>query len=111
MSLLFKGSGSVIDFAGRNGATVTGPWPVVDPGMPLSSGPRAFEIYSTQPSVRKVVEFVARNVARVHIQAFEGLSFFGFSRVELVGIVYLSPDSVRITSLSGSEKCSPKNLI
>ena len=72
MSLLFKGSGSVIDFAGRNGATVTGPWPVVDPGMPLSSGPRAFEIYSTQPSVRKVVEFVARNVARVHIQAFEG---------------------------------------
>ena len=68
MSLLFKGSGSVIDFAGRNVATVTGPWPVVDPGMPLSSGPRAFEIYSTQPSVRKVVEFVARNVARVHIQ-------------------------------------------
>lgn len=72
MSLLFKGSGSVIDFTGKAGATVTGPWPVVDAGVPLTSGPRAFEIYSTQPSVRKVVEFIARNVARVHIQAFEG---------------------------------------
>lgn len=70
--LAFKGSGSVIDFSGKAGATVTGPWPVVDAGVPLTSGPRAFEIYSTQPSVRKVVEFIARNVARVHIQAFEG---------------------------------------
>lgn len=87
MSLLFKGSGSVIDFAGKDGATVTGPWPVADPGMPLPSGPRAFEIYSTQPSVRKVVEFIARNVARVHIQAFEG-ERYGQRRMLTDGALY-----------------------
>lgn len=73
MSLLFRtNKRSAADYDGSAIATVHSPWASPDGGKPLSPLPTASEIYATQPSVRKVVEFVAKNVARVQVQAFKG---------------------------------------
>ncbi|RBQ00062.1 phage portal protein [Bifidobacterium xylocopae] len=58
---------SVQDF---QAGTVRGRWYVVDPGMPLSANSEALSVFSTQPSVRKTVEFVARNAARIPMKVY-----------------------------------------
>lgn len=45
---------------------------VMDPPLPISATTMPQRIYATQPSVRKVVEFIARNVSRVQLKAFRG---------------------------------------
>lgn len=72
MSLLFRTNRrSAVDWQ-TPGATVTGSWPTRDAGRPLSDSPTANEVYATQPSLRKVVEFIAKNIARVKVQAYSG---------------------------------------
>lgn len=50
--------------------------PVADPGYSLLAGQRSTveAIWRTQPNVRKVVDFVARNVASIPLHAFERVS-------------------------------------
>lgn len=56
----------------------TGGIPVMDPGSPLDlvTGQRGHveEFWRTQPNLRKVVDFIARNVASVPLQLFERVS-------------------------------------
>lgn len=58
---------SVQDF---QSGTVRGRWYVVDPGMPLSANTEAMSVFATQPSVRKTVEFIARNAARIPMKVY-----------------------------------------
>lgn len=58
---------SVQDF---QAGTVRGRWYVVDPGMPLSANTEAMSVFATQPSVRKTVEFIARNAARIPMKVY-----------------------------------------
>jgi HK97 family phage portal protein len=48
---------------------------VVDPGIPLTTYSSPIDgIWSSQPSVRKVVDFIARNVASTPLHAYERVS-------------------------------------
>lgn len=66
----FKRVKSLQDFQPAQPGTVAGRWYVVDPGIPLSSDASPWQIFSTQPSVRKVVQFIARNTARIPLRVF-----------------------------------------
>ncbi|BAQ31577.1 phage portal protein [Bifidobacterium scardovii] len=72
MSILFRRKSAVRDFGPP--ATVTGKWYVADPGTPLTSETDPWRILSSQPSVRKVTSFIARNVARVPMVAYRHTS-------------------------------------
>ena len=50
---------------------------VVDPGIPLTDMTAlgtATDVWRTQPSVRKVVDFIARNIASIPLHAYERVS-------------------------------------
>lgn len=66
--------------------------PVADPGVPLTElGRQAVEaVWRTQPNVRKVVDFIARNVASIPLHTFERISDTDRRRVHdgaLAGVV------------------------
>lgn len=60
-----------------SGGQIMSPGIVVpDPGLPLTSMPAQVnggELWATQPTVRTVVDFIARNVAGIPIRAYERL--------------------------------------
>ena len=86
MSILFRRKSAVRDFGPP--ATVTGKWYVADPGTPLTSETDPWRILSSQPSVRKVTSFIARNVARVPMVAYRHTS-------QAVGGPWLSVNEAR----------------
>ncbi|MFT8650532.1 MAG: phage portal protein [Bifidobacterium psychraerophilum] len=47
---------------------------VADPGIPLGGQSNPWQIFSTQPSVRKVIQFIARNTARIPLRAYRQVS-------------------------------------
>lgn len=70
MSIVFQSLGELSDYAaGRGGIEI------VDPGVPLEDltvGAR--HVWASQPSVRKVVGFIARNIASVPLHVYERVS-------------------------------------
>lgn len=68
MSLLFESLGSLSDHLAGTGIQV------VDPGVPLESLVRSNDDLWLQPSVRKVVGFIARNVASIPLHVYERAS-------------------------------------
>lgn len=66
MSLVFETLGQLSDHMAGTGVQV------VDPGVPIESIVAASDdLWATQPSVRKVVGFVARNVASTPLHVYE----------------------------------------
>lgn len=47
---------------------------VADPGIPVGGQDNPWQIFSTQPSVRKVVQFIARNTARIPLRVYRQVS-------------------------------------
>lgn len=69
MSLLFESLGQLSDHLAGSGVQV------VDPGVPLETLTFAKgDLWAQQPSVRKVVGFVARNVASIPLHVYERVS-------------------------------------
>lgn len=68
----FQSLGELGDYVTQNNIEV------VDPGIPLTDltggDGQALNIWSSQPSVRKVVDFVARNVATIPMHVYERAS-------------------------------------
>ena len=73
MSLLFRANRNNYRTSTPPQVTVHSNWVTPDMPQPLSAVSTVMpDIYREQPSVRKVVEFIARNVARVQILAYTG---------------------------------------
>lgn len=68
MSLVFESLGELSEHLADTGVQV------VDPGVPIESLVRSNDDLWLQPSVRKVVGFIARNVASVPLHVYERVS-------------------------------------
>lgn len=69
MSLVFESLGELSTYVAEHGIEI------VDPGVPLEDlTVSKHDLWATQPSVRKVVGFIARNVSSVPLHVYERVS-------------------------------------
>lgn len=73
MARVFQTLGELGDHLETTSSSVPGAW-VVDPPMSLMEAANSYTVWATQPSVRKVVDFIARNIASISVHQFERVS-------------------------------------